>query len=78
MKLPDILQNCENESNQSDLKDGVDYHFTEEEIKSLAKFIRRNQDSLPDELSSFRNLVESRIYNSMSIQEVKRFYSQLQ
>lgn len=72
MKFPDIVQS---ESVTNNLKDGVDYHFTEEELKAIAKFIRQNQDYVPDELSDFRGFVEEKIYSSLSIQEVKRLYS---
>ena len=53
----------------------LDYHFSETEIKFLARFFRKNQEHLPDELLNFSSQIERAIYNSMSIDEAEEFYS---
>lgn len=53
----------------------LDYHFTESEIKMLARLLRKNQERLPDELLNFASKIERVIYNSMSIDEAEAFYS---
>ncbi|MBQ9206607.1 MAG: hypothetical protein IJ158_07830 [Treponema sp.] len=53
----------------------LDYHFTENEIKLLARFFRTNQEQLPDGLLDFSTKIERAIYNSMSIDEAQAFYS---
>ena len=52
-----------------------DYHFTEREVRSLARFFRNHQDSIPDALLDFSTKIEKTIYNSMSIDEAAAFYS---
>lgn len=53
----------------------LDYHFSADEIRLLARFFRNNQESLPDGLVDFAMKVERVIYNSMSIDEAEAFYS---
>ena len=53
----------------------MDYHFSEREIRQLARFLRNNQESLPDELINFATKIERAIYNSMTIDEAEAFYS---
>lgn len=52
-----------------------DYHFSEREIKALARFFRKNQERLPSELADFSMKIERVIYNFMSIDEAESFYS---
>lgn len=52
-----------------------DYHFTEREVRVLARFLRKNQEQIPDELLDFSARVERVMYNSMSIDEAEAFYS---
>ena len=52
-----------------------EYRFTERETKSLARFLRKNQEQIPDELLDFSAGVERVMYNSMSIDEAEAFYS---
>ncbi|MBQ3669848.1 MAG: hypothetical protein II921_00025 [Treponema sp.] len=59
--------------NESDLS--LSYNFTPEEIKLLAKFFRRNQESLPDGLFAFLSAIERTIYNALPMKEVATFYS---
>lgn len=51
------------------------YNFTSQEISILAKFMRQNQDKLPRGLESFYKSLEDSVYNCLSIEEVKKFYS---
>lgn len=53
----------------------LDYHFNENEIRLLARFLRNNQEQIPDGLLDFSTKIERAIYNSMSIAEAQAFYS---
>lgn len=53
----------------------LDYDFTSREIALLAKFLRNNQDSIPEGLDKFYNAVESAIYNVLTLEEAGKFYS---
>ncbi|MCR5125913.1 MAG: hypothetical protein K6B43_12095 [Treponema sp.] len=52
-----------------------DYHFSDAEMKALSKFFRSHQSDVPAELESLEDLIEDKIYNSMTISEVMNFYS---
>lgn len=51
------------------------YSFTDRELKALARFLRKNQNTIPKELDVFARKIELSIYDSMSIDEVEKFYS---
>ena len=53
----------------------LDYSFSKQEIFLLAKFLRQKQEELPAGLEIFYKALEDSIYNSLSLEEVKRFYS---
>lgn len=53
----------------------LSYDFSPSEIASLALFFRKNQDILPEELNNFSIILEKKIYETLSIEEIKRFYS---
>ena len=53
----------------------LDYSFSKKELFLLAKFLRIKQEELPEGLASFYRTLEDSIYNSLSLEEVKRFYS---
>ena len=53
----------------------LEYHFSKKELFLLAKFLRQNEEKLPDGLESFYHVLEDSIYNTLSLDEVKRFYS---
>ena len=53
----------------------LDYSFSKKELFLLAKFLRQKQEELPQGLESFYRTLEDSIYNSLSLEEVKRFYS---
>lgn len=53
----------------------LDYSFSKKELYLLAKFLRLKQEELPQGLENFYKALEDSIYNVMSLEEVKRFYS---
>ena len=53
----------------------LEYDFSKKELFILAKYLRQKQEELPQGLETFCKTLEDSIYNSMSIEEVKRFYS---
>ncbi|MCR4733676.1 MAG: hypothetical protein K5829_01560 [Treponema sp.] len=53
----------------------LNYNFSAEEISLLARFLRDNQDQLPKGLEKFYKSLEDAIYNSLSLEEARRFYS---
>gem|GEM_PF-690763 len=53
----------------------LDYRFSEQEIRLLARFFRKNQEQIPDGLLDFSTKIERAIYNSLSIAEAQAFYS---
>lgn len=54
---------------------GFDYHLSDDEVKALAKFFRKFQSYIPKELEGLSDLIEGKIYDSMTISEVMNFYS---
>lgn len=66
--------------NEADKAEGqktvsLDYHFTEREIRILAKFFRNHQAQIPAGLVDFSMQIEKTIYSSMSVEEAEIFYS---
>jgi len=53
----------------------LDYSFSKKELFILAKFLRNKQEELPEGLETLYKTLEDSIYNSLSLEEVKRFYS---
>ncbi len=53
----------------------LDYSFSKKELFLLAKYLRSKQEELPPGLETFYKALEDTIYNSLSLEEVKRFYS---
>lgn len=53
----------------------LSYNFTAKEIAILAKFLRKKQSELPNGLENFTKALEDSVYNCLSIEEVKNFYS---
>jgi len=53
----------------------LSYNFTSREVQALAKFLRENQESLPEGLEYFYRALEDSVYKSLSLDEVKKFYS---
>ena len=53
----------------------LSYNFTSQEVAVLAKFLRDHEESLPAGLEYFYKALEDSVYNSLSLDEVKKFYS---
>ena len=53
----------------------LSYHFTANEIAVLAKFLRDNMDNMPEGLENFYKSLEDSVYNSLSLEEARLFYS---
>lgn len=53
----------------------LDYSFSKKEVFVLAKFLRQKQEELPEGLELLYKTLEDSIYNCMSLEEVKKFYS---
>lgn len=53
----------------------LSYNFNSQEVAALAKFLRDNQEKLPSGLEYFYKALEDSVYKSLSLDEVKQFYS---
>ena len=53
----------------------LEYSFSKKELFLLAKYLRTKQEELPEGLELFYKTLEDSIYNCLSLEEVKRFYS---
>ena len=53
----------------------LSYNFNSKEVAILAKLLRTKQEELPEGLENFYRALEDSIYNSLSLDEVKKFYS---
>ena len=53
----------------------LSYNFTSQEVAVLAKFLRDHEESLPAGLEYFYKALEDSVYNSLSLDEVRKFYS---
>lgn len=53
----------------------LSYDFNSTEVAALAKFMRDHQENLPDGLEMFNRALEEAVYQSLSLDEVKQFYS---
>lgn len=50
------------------------YTFSEDELKSLIRFLRERQNDLPQELYLLYSVLEKKIYDSMSVEEAEEFF----
>lgn len=53
----------------------LSYNFSTKELMLLARFLRDNQENLPDGLFKFSEAVEKKIYSNLSMKDVKVLYS---
>lgn len=53
----------------------LDYSFSKKELFLLAKFLRLKQEEMPEGLEPLYRTLEDSIYNTMSLEEVKKFFS---
>lgn len=51
------------------------YSFSAKEIELLAKFLREKETEIPHGLENFAKSIENSVYDSLTLDEVKRFYS---
>ena len=51
------------------------YNFTSKEIAVLAKYMRNHQAELPEGIELFYKALETSVYNCLSLEEVRNFYS---
>lgn len=51
------------------------YNFTSDEIKILSKFLRAKENELPRGLENLTKALEESIYDCLSLDEIKDFYS---
>ena len=51
------------------------YNFSSQEVAALARFLRDNEEKLPPGLEMFCKALEDSVYKSLSLDEVKEFYS---
>ena len=69
-ELKSTIENLDNENDKI-----LTYNFTKREVYTLAKFLRKKEEELPLGLENLCKTLEDSVYNSMSIDEVRRFYS---
>lgn len=62
-----------NNENKKQLK--LSYDFTSDEISLLARFLRDHQGELPHGLETFYKSLEDAVYNTLSLEEARLFYS---
>ena len=53
----------------------LSYNFNSQEVAALARFMRDNEEKLPSGLELFCKALEEAVYKSLSLDEVKKFYS---
>ena len=53
----------------------LDYSFSKKELFLLARYLRKKQEELPQGLEVFYKSLEDAIYNTLSLEEEKKFYS---
>ncbi len=53
----------------------VTYSFSKKETGLLAKFLRAKETELPRGLENFSKTIENAVYDNMTLDEVKKFYS---
>ncbi len=53
----------------------LSYTFSSKEIALLAKYFRNHQEDIPNGLENFSKALEESIYNSLSLDEVRKFFS---
>lgn len=51
------------------------YSFTKKETGLLAKFFREKETELPRGLENFFRSIENTLYDNLTLDEVKKFYS---
>lgn len=57
------------------MSSGYEYAFSLEEIKQLVLLLRKQEDILPQELRRLFAFLESRVYDTMTIEEAECFFN---
>ena len=57
------------------MSSGYEYAFSLEEIKQLLLLLRKHEQELPQELRRLFAFLESRVYDTMTIEEAERFFN---
>jgi hypothetical protein len=52
----------------------IPYEFADEELKCLAKLLRKNESSLDSRLDRLHCFLEDTVYRMMTIEEAEEFY----
>lgn len=52
----------------------LSYTFNFREVKLLARFLRKNQEKLPEGLDHFEQAIQDAVYSELSLDEIKDFY----
>ncbi len=55
-------------------KSGASYIFSDDELKQLSLFFRKNNSALPSALESLAEFAESYVYGQMTIAEAEAFF----
>lgn len=54
--------------------ESIPYAFSDREIRSLVRLLRRNEASLDPDLDAFLGFLEKQIYCTMTIEEAEAFF----
>lgn len=58
------------------MSESASYSFSDEELKQLALYLRKNADSIPRVLEPLSDFAESYVYGRMTIGEAEAFFEQ--
>ena len=58
------------------MSESASYLFSDEELKQLALYLRKNADSIPRVLEPLSDFAESYVYGRMTIGEAEAFFEQ--
>lgn len=56
--------------------DTTQYAFSDKQLRSLARLLRKNESGLDPELDGFLSFLENHIYHSMTIEEAEAFFDE--
>lgn len=57
------------------MSSGYEYAFSLAEIKQLVLMLRKHEKELPAELRRLFSFLETRLYDTMTIEEAERFFT---
>lgn len=76
MKIPKIIQEYKETDAGAEGETGLEWRFSQGEIRALVKFLRQGQNSVPAELRRLQEALEQKIYDTMTISQARDFFSQ--